>query len=497
MKRVLFFLVMLAAALPVSAEVRLPSILGSNMVLQRNTEVRLWGGASEGKTVTIQTSWNGKKYKVRSDADGRWMVKVPTGEAGGPYTIKISDGKEVVLENILLGEVWICGGQSNMEMPMCGFMYQPVEGSVEHILYSASETPNIRLFSVPRVSSKEPQDDCGGTWMISNPRSVSTFSAVGYMFGKVLTKAMDGIPVGLISANWGGSRIECWMTEEAIDGIEGINHEVSKSGNTDTTAPQWLYNGLIHPVRNFTAKGFIWYQGCSNRHNWFDYKKLMVSLVDFWRECWGDDDMPFYYTQLAPYAYDGDNLRSLPLVIEAQYQAVKEIPHSGIAATTDLGNRTCIHPSRKYEVAERLAFLALANDYGVDGVPRPAPVYKDMEAVEDENRGKMLVLSFENLSGGYQWNEPDSFRVYEDDGHCTPQGFEIAGADKVWHEARASFRWWENRIEVWSENVPEPVAVRYAFKNFPAKANVVTTLGQPLAPFRTDNWPVDDIWEVR
>ena len=479
------------------AKVGVPSILGDNMVLQRNTEVNLWGNADAGKTVTVETSWNGKKYRTKSDDNGKWSLKVATGEAGGPYSIIISDGEKLVLENILLGEVWICGGQSNMEMPVCGFMYQPVENSSEHILYAASETPNIRLFTVPRKESTVPLEDCESEWLLSLPENVSAFSAVGYFFGKALTKAMNGIPIGLVTANWGGSRIECWMTKEAINAIEGINHEVAMGGKGATAAPELLYNGLIHPVRHFTAKGFIWYQGCSNRLNWYDYKKLMVALVELWRAEWGNEKMPFYYTQLAPYTYDGDDFRSLPLVIEAQYQAMEEIPYSGIAATTDLGNRTCIHPSKKYEVGTRLAYLALANDYGYTGVPRPAPTYKDMEIIKDERRGNMAVLSFNNLSLKYEWNEPDSFKAYDDDGYCTPQGFEIAGADRIWHKAHASFRWWENRIEVWSEDVPEPVAVRYAFRNFPGDANVMTTMGQPLVPFRTDNWPVEDIGKLQ
>lgn len=499
MKKICLTAIMALMTFVAMAEVKLPSILGSNMVLQRNTEVNLWGTADKGSAVTVVTSWNGEKYKTKAADDGSWSLKVPTGEAGGPYTITISDGDKLTLENILLGEVWICGGQSNMEMPVCGFMYQPVDGSSEAILYSAHETPNIRLFNVPRVANTEPQNDCGGEWLVSNPESVCTFSAVGYFFGRALTQAMNGIPVGLISANWGGTRIECWMTEEAIDATPDINYEVAKNGTNPTSAPEQLYNGLIHPIKDFTAKGFIWYQGCSNRHNWYDYKNLMVSLVKFWRSAWGDDTMPFYYTQLAPYTYEGDHLRSLPLVIEAQYQAMQEIPYSGIAATTDLGNRTCIHPSEKIPVGERLAYLALANDYGVAGVPRPAPTYKEMELVKDERRGNMLILSFNNLSKKYEWNNPDSFKGYKKDGYCTPDGFEIAGADKVWHKARANYKWWENKIEVWSDQVPEPVAVRYAFCNFPADANVVTTMGQPLAPFRTDNWeiPAEEIGEIR
>lgn len=483
---------LLSLSLVSEAEVRLPSILGNNMVLQRNTEVNLWGSAAAGKTVTVETSWNGEKYRTKAGPDGRWSLKVATSDAGGPYSIVISDGEKLVLDNILLGEVWICGGQSNMEMPMCGFMFQPVENSVGHIVYSASETPDIRLFTVPRTDSAEPLDDCESEWLTSLPENVSNFSAVGYLFGKALTKAMGGIPVGLVSSNYGGSRIECWMPEETVAAIEGIDQKVATGGTGATGAPGRLYNAMIHPVRNFTAKGFIWYQGCSNRLNWYDYKKLMIALVKCWREEWGNEKMPFYYTQLAPYEYDGADFRALPLVVEAQYQALSEIPYSGIAATTDVGNKVCIHPSRKFQVAERLAWLALANDYGYTGVPRPAPTYKEMEIVRDENRGNMAVLGFNNLSNG-GWSEPDSFKAYENNGYCSLGGFEIAGADRVWHKAHASLRWWENRIEVWSEAVEEPVAVRYAFRNFPAEASVMTTMGQPLAPFRTDDWPVDDI----
>ena len=218
---------------------------------------------------------------------------------------------------------------------------------------------------------------------------------------------------------------------------------------------------------------------------------MQVSLVKLWRETWGDGKMPFYYTQLAPYRYEGDTLRSLPLVIEAQYRALAEIPHSGIAATTDLGNPTCIHPARKREVGERLAFLALANDYGVTGLPAPAPVYKSME-----RDGNKLVLTFDNLPVRAQ-NGVDSFVAFGPEGYCRPGGFEIAGEDRVFHPAVANFKYWDNRIEVSSDRVSDPGAVRYAFRNYCPEANVMTTMGQPLVPFRTDDWPLDDIGRIR
>ena len=482
MKRFFGGALALLLAVQAEAEVKLPAVLGSNMVLQRNTEVNFWGEASPRSRVRVTTSWNGRTYDAKADAEGRWTMKIATDEAGGPYTVTVSDGREIVLDNVMLGEVWVCSGQSNMEMPVSGFMFQPVEGAVDAIA-DAGMYPGIRMFTVPRVSSQTPLQDCEAAWQTATSESVGQFSAVGYFFGRMLYKAL-GIPVGLITPNWGGSTIEAWMTVDAIDSTLGIDHAAAKSGTYDNSIPQRLYNGMLLPVCRFTAKGFIWYQGESNRRNWYDYKALQVSLVKLWRETWGDGKMPFYYTQLAPYRYEGDDLRSLPLVIEAQYRALAEIPYAGIAATTDLGNPTCIHPARKREVGERLAFLALANDYGVKGLPAPAPVYKSME-----RDGNKLVLTFDNLPLKAR-NGVDSFVAFGPDGYRRPAGFEIAGEDRV-------FKYWDNRIEVSSDRVPEPVAVRYAFRNYCPEANVVTTMGQPLAPFRTDDWPLDDIGEIR
>ena len=342
MKRFFLAAVVLLLAVQAEAEVKLPALLGSNMVLQRNTEVNFWGEASPRSRVLLTASWDGRTYDAKADAEGRWAMKIATGEAGGPYTVTVSDGKEVVLDNVMLGEVWVCSGQSNMEMPVSGFMFQPVEGAVDAIA-DAGMYPGIRMFTVPRVSSKTPLDDCDAAWQTATPASVGQFSAVGYFFGRMLYKAL-GIPVGLITSNWGGSTIEAWMTVDAIDATPGIDHAVAKSGTYDNSIPQRLYNGMILPVCRYTAKGFIWYQGESNRKNWYDYKALQVSLVKLWRETWGDGKMPFYYTQLAPYRYEGDTLRSLPLVIEAQYRALAEIPHSGIDGLSGFQG-DCRHPA--------------------------------------------------------------------------------------------------------------------------------------------------------
>ena len=492
MKR--FFLLAVMAVMPfaIRAEVKLPSVLGSNMVLQRNTEVNLWGSAEAGKTVTVETSWNGAKYKVKADDNGQWKVKVETGEAGGPYTITFSDGDRLTLDNILLGEVWICGGQSNMEMPVCGFMNQPVDGCADAVM-NAGQYPGIRMFTVARCSTDEPQTDCKGEWLCSTPAAVSSFSATAYFFGLTLYKAL-GIPVGLVTSNWGGSNIETWMSAESIAEIEGIDHELISKWKGDASTVARLYNGMILPITNYTAKGFIWYQGCSNRKNWFDYKELQIALIKLWRQKWGDDKMPFYITQLAPYRYEGDNLRSLPLVIEAQYQAAAALENVAVAATTDLGHPTCIHPAKKLQVGQRLAYLALANDYKLAGVPAPAPTYKSME-----RDGNKLLLSFNNLSDPYSFNDANSIVGFGPDNTLRLQGFEIAGEDGVFYPATSHMKWWQNKITVFSDKVAEPVAVRYAFKNYCPEANVRTNFNLPLVPFRTDDWeiPADQIGEIR
>jgi sialate O-acetylesterase len=477
----------LLSATATSAKVTVPSVIGDGMVLQRNTQVALWGKAAPKSTVKITTSWNGEKYKTTTDSVGQWFVKVSTGDAGGPYSIKISDGEPLTIENVLLGEVWVCSGQSNMEMPICGFTYQPVEAAAKAVT-DATQYPGIRMYTVPLLSSETPVGDNPSAWQTSSPAAVSSFSAVAYFFGKQLYSQL-GVPVGLINTSWGGSAIEAWMTVGSIDQTEGIDHKIAKSGTSPNSIPQRLYNGMIVPISNFTAKGFIWYQGESNRHNWFDYCELQASMVELWRKSWDNDTMPFYFTQLAPYNYEGKEKLSLPLTIEAQYQAAERIPHSGIAATTDIGNPVCIHPAQKQEVGVRLAYLALANDYGIEGLPAPAPTYNSMA-----RDGAKIVLSFNNISGQNGFKGRDSFVWYGPTDYVTLSGFEIAGEDRVFHPANANFKGWENKIEVSSPEVSEPVAVRYAFHNYAPEANVTTTMGQPLAPFRTDSWEADNIW---
>lgn len=479
MKKTIIVAIVLCFAFNLGAKVRLPSLLGDNMVLQRNDRACLWGWAEPGSTVKVSTSWDNANYKTEADKDGRWSVRVNTGEAGGPYSITVSDGETLTLSNVLLGEVWICSGQSNMEMPVQGYFGQPAYGAVE-ALSETSSYSGIRMFTVQRDSSRIVRDDCTGEWLCSNPKNVGAFSAVGYHFGKTLSKYI-GVPIGLISTVWGGSNIEAWMSSESLASIQYDREFEDEYYFPDSI----LYNGMVAPLTNFTARGFIWYQGEANHLNYYDYKTMFVEMVRQWRDAWGNNQMPFYYVEIAPYRYDGAELRAIPLLWEQQEAALKEIPHSGMAGTLDLGLFSIIHEPDKPRVGQRLAYLALNRDYGIEGVPADAPTYKSMRI-----EGTKAVLSFNNLAKPDDQSDPRSFSWLDADGKViSVKGFEIAGEDRVFYPATARLRWNDNEIEVYAEQVQTPAAVRYGFRNF-VEANVKTTLDQPLLPFRTDDWEI-------
>ena len=485
MKRISVLLATLACLfITAQAKVVLPSILGSDMVLQRNADVNLWGTAKANKKVTITASWTKEKFSVKADKDGKWATTIPTVDAGGPYTLTFDDGEKTELTNILLGEVWIASGQSNMEMPVGGYMYQPIDG-VEQDIAEAYEYPNIRMFTVPRCISETPKEDCDTIWRTSNPMTVRTFSAIAYLFAKELNKMLD-VPVGIVTANWGGTVIEAWMSKESITAIEGRNdaYDNRRKGENAHAA---LYNGMILPICNFTAKGFIWYQGESNRGNWYDYAKLQQAQVKLWREIWGNDKMPFYITQIAPYCYEGPKKRLNAIFIDQQYKAADLIENCEVACTQDAGDYSHIHPLKKKRVAWRLAMLALDNDYGIKGLPSKAPRF-DYFIV----KGNKLELYFKNIAPAYTTNPLDYRMSSCFYGREAAKGFEVAGEDGKFYPAKGNHRWWTNIIEVWSDSVPNPVAVRYAYCNYSYDANVRTQLGQALPSFRSDNWEIKD-----
>lgn len=480
MKKILLLSAALLCAILSQAKITLPSLVGDGMVLQQKSLVTLWGSTT-GSYVKVTPSWDSTSYKTKPDPEGNWQVQFSTPEAGGPYSILIVDDKDgTFLQDILIGEVWICSGQSNMEMPLGGWDHQRVEGALETIR-DARYTPLLRTFTVERNNADTPQEDCRGQWKTSTPEALRSFSATAWHFGKTLSAFMPEVPVGLIATDWGGTPIEAWLSVGALEATEGIDLPRAKKNHWFEVTTGQLFNGMIYPLRHYAARGFIWYQGEANLWNSADYAAITCSMVSEWRALWGKADMPYYLVQIAPYSYDNPSGRRLPLLVEQQYRIPGLLPYSGVAATTDVGHRDCIHPPYKKEVGERLAYLALARDYGFEGLP-VTPTYRDMTV-----EGSTLRLRFDGVSQAV-----NCFRLFGPQKRLEIKGFEIAGEDRVWHEAEAQIDWNSNDILVSSPDVPRPVAARYAFRNWPEGANVVTDAGLPLPMFRTDNWPIDE-----
>lgn len=465
------------------AEVRLPAILGSNMVMQRNTDANLWGWATPNTSIKVKTSWSQDTFVATSDSHGRWLVSIPTGEAMWNQSITIDDGDQLELSNVMIGDVWICSGQSNMEMPLMGFNTQRVNHAVDALI-DAHKYPNLKVFTVERTSANEPAEDCPEyrAWSDASADNIANFSATAYFFGRTIASFVTDIPIGLVHTSWGGTRIEAWLSEECYDNLpEQVDKEkiMQKSGQEKSVSK--LYNGMISPLKNFAAKGFIWYQGEANRRDYRFYHHMMSAMVSHWRSDWQDDTMPFYYVQIAPYIYEGAKHTILPLMIESQIKALDMIPYSGMAITTDIGHTTSVHPTFKKEVGERLAFLALRNDYGVESVPLPGPTFK-----EAKFEGEKVTVTLNNLSKEFEGFN-NTLAYHDDYAPIKLTGFEMAGEDKVFYPAKATINRSDCSITIKCSQVSEPASVRYAFYNI-HDGNVKTCLGQPLAPFRTDNW---------
>lgn len=447
------------------AKVKLPAIVSSNMVLQRNTTIKLWGWADANEKINIEPSWLNQALSIEADDKGNWSVQVKTTNSKKPQTIKIiSESTNIILENVLLGEVWLCSGQSNMEMPVKGYSNQPVYGSLEAILNATNN--NIRLFTVKRNASLIPLEDVSGEWLITNLQSVKDFSAVGYFFGKKLNTLLD-IPIGLIHTSWGASRVEAWMDEETLS--EFKNTEIVKDIPKEYPqhSPALLYNGMLHPLQNYSIKGVVWYQGESNITKADEYLRLFPAMVKQWRNQWKQEKLPFYYVQIAPFKYWGNN----PVYLrEAQLKCMQLIDNTGMVVTLDIGDCEFIHPPEKRIVGDRLAYWALSKDYNFEGLAFSGPVYKEFEITQD---GKI------NLFFDYCPNGLSSFGM-------PLSGFEIASNDKIFHPATATIN--ENRtVTVFSEEVENPVAARYAFTHCPT-GTLFNIEGLPASSFRTDYW---------
>lgn len=473
MRRTTLALLLSLCLAPLGAKVKLPALLGDNMILQQQTEVKLWGTAAPKAEVRVTPSWSGQTVSCRADKDGRWLLNLRTPEAGyTPYRITLDDGEPLTLENVLVGEVWLASGQSNMEMPLKGFGGCCVKNGAQDII-AAADNPGVRMFTVPKDQSYEPKTDCGGRWEVGSIDSAPQFSATAYHFATSLSRALR-IPVGIINSSYGGATVEGWISRPLLEGYPDVCLDRDSIERLNPMhRPMLMYNAMLHPLQNYTIKGIIWYQGESNVGRHDTYAHRLADMVQLWRKEWGLGELPFYFVEIAPYAYGGEQEGGAAYLREAQFRAQSLIPNSAMVSTNDLVEpyeRYNIHPRNKAEVGHRLSYLALNLTYGLKQFVCFGPQYKSWTA-----KGNEAWVSFDNLQMGI-------CRNYD------LRGFEVAGEDRVFHPAdKVWLHWQTNEMVVSSEKVPHPVAVRYCFRDF-QPGTMIGGNELPTIPFRTDQW---------
>lgn len=487
-----------------NAQLRLPAIFGDHMVLQQNQSNPVWGWANPGETVTVDIY--GQSHSTVADQQGKWEVNLKPIPAGGPYKMNIEGNKsKFFFDDVLVGEVWICSGQSNMQWSLRN------TNSAELAIMTA-KYPNIRLITVPQVGTQEPQDDFDGAWTTCTPETVKDFSAVGYLFGRRLHHALD-VPIGLIDNAWGGSSAEAWIRKDVMEKKDQyaelmawwkdkeINFDFDQEiADWEKKVAEWeamseeertprrpprprnimigqhrpanIYNGVLHPTIGYGIKGVIWYQGESNAGRAYQYRDLFPMMIEHWRDEWGQGNFPFYYVQLADFQAEEDEPgdSNWAELREAQTMTMDRLSNVGQAVIIDVGEGRDIHPRNKQTVANRLARWALARDYKKD-IQFMGPTYSSMQV-----DGHKVTITFNHVGKGLY-----AFDTRE------PQGFTIAGADQKFVFAEAKIIN-SNQMEIWSEQIDNPVAVRYAWATNPV-CNMYNRDGLPMTPFRTDEWP--------
>ncbi len=455
----------------------LSHLFSDHAVLQQQTQAPVWGWGDPGKKVEVV--WDGQTYRTTVQADGSWRVSIPTGKADGTnYTLTVKSGKETLtVKDIVLGEVWICSGQSNMEMPVSGFGFQEVEGATEAIMAAPETASQVRVFDIKTPKCTEPQADVDAAWAYTDGAVTAKTSAVGYFFARRLTRSL-GVPVGIIVNAWGGSRIEPWMTREIIDGAGLTEQElkdlyaVEEQPDRWPETPELIWNGRVKPIVGYAAKGILWYQGCSNMGQPHCYDKLQKAMVQMWRKEWGRE-LPFIFTLLAPHDHGDADGRWRPFFVENQLHTEEILSQSFAICTETLGNKVTVHPSQKKEVADMMVQRALQNVYGIySGVSIELPRLQSVEYLEDGTAKVTLTQVWSNLM---------SISARE------IVGFELAGEDRQFHLAKAEVDWDGNTILVSCPEVPKPVAVRYGWRNWMG-ANLQKSNGIPVPPFRSDDW---------
>jgi len=494
---------LLLTPLPIGADVKLPAVINDNMILQRGMEVPIWGTAEPGEQVTV--TLDEQKVTATADSTGQWIIKLEPLNIDTPFEINIAGNNTITLQNVLVGEVWVCSGQSNMQWPV------NLSANAEQEIAN-SDYPKIRLFSVKRSVAEQPLQDTEGQWVKCSPDTVKSFSAVGYFFGRYLHKELN-TPVGLIHSSWGGTPAEAWtsrLTLESEPDFKSIldrwkeilakhpqekekyqqrlaqwEQEVENAKKENKPAPRkpWpppgpkhphrpasLYNGMIAPLIPYAIKGAIWYQGESNANRAYQYRKLFPAMIQNWRQSWRQGDFPFLFVQLANFQ------KRQPQPTESAWAELREaqlmtlaLPKTAMAVAIDIGEADDIHPKNKQDVGYRLGLAALAMAYGHD-VVYSGPIFESMTVENDKIR-----LRFRHIGGGLVAKNDEQLK-----------GFTIAGQDQnfVWAEAEID----RDMVVVWNKQISQPVAVRYAWANNP-ECNLYNKAGLPASPFRTDNWP--------
>lgn len=506
-------MVLAFGTLNLHSDVKLPKLISDGMVLQQGTQVNIWGTSDAGEHVTVVLQDH--RANGIADSTGHWQLKLGPLSPGGPYTLTVSGKNTLVLHDVLVGEVWVCSGQSNMQMPVgpsSGGWSLGVLNYQDEI--ARADYPTLRMITVQHAVADKPQTDVQGSWVPAHGQAVSDFSATAYFFGRDLQKVLN-VPIGLIHSSWGGTTAEAWTSRETLesdtdfksildDGTKLLstypktfqdyelelaqwqresNKEEAdgtvvppppsppKDPRSDPARPSGLFNGTVMPLTPFTIRGVIWYQGESNSDRPFQYRKLFPVMIRDWRRAWGEGDFPFLYVQLANWGVH--TLKSRwPDLREAQSMALS-LPKTGMAVTIDIGDGSNIHPQNKQEVGHRLALAAQGIAYGRD-VIFSGPIYESI-AVE----GRAIRLHFQHADGGLKAKSPSIISV---------SGFEIAGTDRKFVGADARID--GDTVVVSSDDVSLPVAVRYAWGMNP-QPSIYNGAGLPASPFRTDRW--DDL----
>ena len=487
MKRFVHYGVLFLALLSgtASAKIVLPPMFSDNMVLQQQTVAPVWGEAKPEKKVKLTSSWDNRQYITKADKNGKWRIDIQTPAAGGPYRLTISDGEKLVLNNVMVGEVWLCSGQSNMEMPFIGWgkpdNYEQEIADADH--------PEIRLFHVEHVTSSQPRSDIkvrNNGWQVCSPTTIPEFSTTAYFFGRELVKKLN-VPVGLIHSSWGGTDIEPWISGEYLRQLPAFAEKVDSVAAlplTEKVSPHTgtaIYNAMIHPLIPYRFHGAIWYQGENNVRRAYQYRDLFPLLITNWRQDWGVD-FPFYFVQLAAFT------PMLPEPGESEWAELREaqtralaLKNTGMAVIIDKGHATDIHPKDKQTVGKRLSLIARAQTYGETSLPYSGPMYRSYRI-----EGDKVILSFGHTDGGLKAGCGENAAGVKETGNGNElKGFAVAGYDHKFHWATAHIK--DDCVVVSSPEVPFPVAVRYAWANNP-DCNLYNGAGLPASPFRTDDW---------